>query len=126
MLKFQPKPGSVIYCDYVGFIKPEMVKRRPAIVISKHRQNSKLLSIVPISKTVPIVVFEYQIEMDSQFCLIHLAGERSWVKCDMFNVVSLSRLHLLRDKNSGLRHAPNVGDVFLEKVKKAIKDVHRL
>ena len=34
MLNFQPKPGSVVYCDYKGFIEPEMVKKRPVIVDS--------------------------------------------------------------------------------------------
>ncbi len=42
MLNFQPKPGSVVYCDYEGFIEPEMVKKRPVIVISKHRHNKRI------------------------------------------------------------------------------------
>lgn len=64
--------------------------------------------------------------MDSQFCLIHLAGKKSWVKCDMINVVSLDRLNLVRDRRSGLRHAPNVGTIFLAKIKEAIRKMHGL
>lgn len=126
MLKFQPKPGSVIYCDYSGFVSPEMVKKRPVIVVSKHKHNSKLLTIVPISSTEPTPMHDYHLEMDEIFCTIHLAGKKSWVKCDMINVVSLDRLNLVRDKKSGLRHAPSVEIEFLGKVKECIKKVHGL
>ncbi len=125
-LLFQPKPGSVIYCDYNGFVAPEMIKKRPVIVISKHKHNSKLIAVVPISTTKPDNILDYQIEMDSQFCSIHLSNKKSWVKCDMINVVSLERLNLVRDKKSGLRHAPNVGEIFLKKIKESIKKVHNL
>lgn len=125
-LLFQPKPGSVTYCDYTGFIAPEMIKKRPVIVISKHRHNPKLLAVVPISTTEPKSIFDYHVEMDPQFCLINLSGKRSWVKCDMINVVSIERLNLIRDNKSGLRHAPNVGDALLTKIKESIKKVHNL
>ncbi|MES3005549.1 MAG: type II toxin-antitoxin system PemK/MazF family toxin [Patescibacteria group bacterium] len=126
MLKFQPKTGSVVYCDYTGFVPPEMVKSRPCIVVSKHKHNSKLVAVVPISTTAPKNLENYHVEMDSSFCLIHLKGEKSWVKCDMINVVSLDRLNLVRDRASGLRHAPNVGDEFILKVKEAVKVFLRL
>ena len=126
MLKFQPKVGSVVYCDYVGFVAPEMVKKRPVIVISKHKHHSKLLSVVPISTVSPDKIFDYHIEMDPQFCTLYLSGRKCWVKCDMFNVISLERLNLIRDKKSGLRHAPNVGADLLQKIKEAIRTVHGL
>ena len=126
MLKFQPKIGSVIYCDYSGFIVPEIIKKRPVIVVSKHKHNSQLLSVVPISTVQPKRIFDYHVEMDLQFCTLYLSGKRSWIKCDMFNVVSLQRLHLVRDKKSSLRHAPNIGQEFILKIKEAIKKVHGL
>ena len=126
MLKFQPKAGSVIYCDYKGFVAPEMVKKRPVIVVSKHKHNSKLLAVVPISTTEPTEILDYHLEVDSQFCSANLSGDKSWVKCDMFNVVSLDRLNLIRDKNSGQRSAPNVGETFLLRIKEAIRKVHGL
>jgi uncharacterized protein YifN (PemK superfamily) len=126
VLKFQPKVGSVVYCDYVGFIEPEMIKKRPVIVISKHKHHPKLLSVVPISTVMPEKIFDYHVEMDEQFCTLYLSGDKCWVKCDMFNVVSLERLNLVRDKKSGLRHAPNVGLEFVTKIKEAIGKVHGL
>lgn len=126
MLKFQPKPGSIIYCDYRGFIAPEMVKKRPVIVISKHKHNSRLLGVVPISTTEPVPALEYHIQMDPVFCEINLSSEKSWVKCDMVNVVSLERLNLVRNKHSGQRDTPNVGVDFLNKIKEAVKKAHNL
>lgn len=126
MLRFQPKSGSVVYCNYEGFVEPEMVKKRPVIVVSKHKHNSQLLTVVPISTTRPSKILNYHVEMEGSFCDIHLSGEKSWVKCDMINVVRLDRLDLVRDKKSGLRHAPNVGNAFLAKVKECIKKAHGL
>ncbi len=57
MLKFQPKVGSVVYCDYVGFIAPEMIKNRPVIVVSKHKHNSKLYISKTCGDNDPIISF---------------------------------------------------------------------
>ena len=126
MLKFQPKPGSVIYCDYAGFIAPEMVKKRPVIVVSKHKQNSKLITIVPISTTEPIPIHDYHLQMEASFCAIHLNGKKCWVKCDMINVVSLDRLKLVRNSESGQRYAPQINSSFLLKIKECIRKAHSL
>ena len=34
MIPYHPEIGTVVICDFNGYIPPEMVKRRPAIVIS--------------------------------------------------------------------------------------------
>ncbi|MFK5216451.1 type II toxin-antitoxin system PemK/MazF family toxin [Glaesserella parasuis] len=52
-LKYQPKEKAVVMCDFSGFIAPEMVKTRPVVVISKHKKNSELVTIVPLSTTKP-------------------------------------------------------------------------
>jgi uncharacterized protein YifN (PemK superfamily) len=126
MTKQQLKPGSVTYCDYKGFVVPEMIKQRPVIVVSKHPHHLKLLAVVPISTTKPSLIKNYHLEMNAQFCSTYLSGERSWVKCDMINVLSLDRIHLARDKKSGIQHIPNVGDKFLEEIKIAIKNAYPL
>jgi uncharacterized protein YifN (PemK superfamily) len=35
-LKFQPKIGSVVMCDFEGYVVPEMIKVRPVVVLAKH------------------------------------------------------------------------------------------
>jgi len=40
-IKFNPEQGLIVICDFKGFVPPEMVKRRPAVVISPRlRQRS--------------------------------------------------------------------------------------
>ncbi|MBU6163323.1 MAG: type II toxin-antitoxin system PemK/MazF family toxin [Myxococcales bacterium] len=34
-LTFQPRPGSVVYCDFVGLRAPEMIKRRPVVIVNR-------------------------------------------------------------------------------------------
>lgn len=126
MLTFQPKVGSVVYCDYRGFIQPEMIKKRPVIIVSSHKQNYKLVSVVPISTTPPYPVLHYHLEMNFKFCIAHLDSKKSWVKCDMINVVCLERLHLVKDKVSGKRYAPRIDISFLLLIKESIKKVHQL
>ena len=50
-LTFHPRPGAVLMCQYEpGFVKPEMVKRRPVIVIAPRlRHRDKLCTVVPLS-----------------------------------------------------------------------------
>lgn len=38
-LKFQPRERSVIMCDFRGYEEPEMVKKRPVVVIARNRHN---------------------------------------------------------------------------------------
>ena len=51
-ITFHPKPGHVLICDFnTGFRPPEMVKKRPVVVISESRQQ--LVTVVPLSTTEP-------------------------------------------------------------------------
>jgi len=94
-LNFQPKPRSVVYCDFDGYVEPEIVKRRPVVVISAHKRNSKLVAVVPLSTTKPdpIETHHYQLLQNP---LPHLPAAEVWAKCDMVAVVSTARLDLIR------------------------------
>ncbi len=52
-LTFQPRPGTVVMCDFAGYVVPEMVKVRPVVVIARNRKNRHLVTVVPLSTTVP-------------------------------------------------------------------------
>ena len=97
-LKFHPETGTIVICDFYGFIEPEMVKRRPAIVVSpRFRNRDRLCTIVPCSTTPPdpIMPYHYKLTLneplpppyDSPF---------QWVKGDMLVAVSFDRLFLPR------------------------------
>ena len=91
MLNFQPKPNTIVMCDFSGFISPEMVKKRPVIVIKKSKNNSKLVTIVPFSTTAPHNPSELHVEVEGP-----LDGKPAWVKCDMITTVCLERLDRLK------------------------------
>ena len=98
MIPYHPEIGTVVICDFHGFIPPEMVKRRPAIVVSpRFRNRNELCTIVPLSTTPPNPVMPYHCRIifdeplpppyDSSF---------QWVKGDMLATVSFRRLFLPR------------------------------
>ena len=95
-LPFNPMPGTVVICDFSGFIVPEMVKRRPAIVVSPRlRGRTNLCTIVPLSTTPPDKEqnYHYLLELKP-----HLPRpfdvDSCWVKGDMLYTVSYDRLNL--------------------------------
>jgi uncharacterized protein YifN (PemK superfamily) len=95
-LLYQPKEGSVLICDFRGYEVPEMVKIRPVVVIRKHRSNSLLVTVVPLSTTAPDHMLEHHLELHS-----HLQGASPvcWAKCDMIATVSLSRLDRIKRRD---------------------------
>ncbi|MBF4557031.1 type II toxin-antitoxin system PemK/MazF family toxin [Pseudomonas sp. p50] len=95
-LLYQPKEGSVLICDFRGFEVPEMIKVRPVVVIRKHRTNSLLVTVVPLSTTAPDRLLEHHLELQS-----HLQGANAvcWEKCDMVATVGLSRLDRIKSRD---------------------------
>lgn len=95
-LSYYPSPGEILLCDYgSGFIVPEMVKRRPVVVVSPRlRKRADLVAVVPLSTTPPNPV-------ELHHCSITLAvplpkpfeEPQMWAKCDMVATVSFERLN---------------------------------
>ena len=94
-LMFQPKPRTVVYCDFAGYIEPEIVKRRPVVVLAVHKRNSKLVAVVPLSTTRPDPVEAHHHRLLQNPLPDNKVGE-VWAKCDMVAVVSIVRLELVR------------------------------
>ena len=97
-LWFQPKPRSVVYCDFAGFRLPEMAKRRPVIVLRVHKRNRRLVYVVPLSTSVPIPMQSYHFHF-ARSPVVHDVPKPAWAKCDMVAVVSTKRLSLGRTRN---------------------------
>src|SRR5688572_16212373 len=98
-ISFPVAPGSILFCDYTtGFRAPEMVKRRPVVVISPrlpHREQ--LCTVVPLSTTPPSRVVDYQCGLTLASPLPAPFGVvRCWAKADMLATVALNRLDLFR------------------------------
>ena len=92
--------GTIVLCDYSmgGFRAPEMVKRRPAIILSPrlpHRDG--LCTVVPVSgsaetRELPYIVrLDFDHELPSPFPF-----KVFWAKCDMLATVAFGRLDMFR------------------------------
>ena len=98
-LTYHPQAGDIVLCDYsTGFSAPEMVKRRPVVIVSPRLRNRhNLVTVVPLSTTPPSPV-------EMHHCAIALAvplpkpfeSSEMWAKCDMLATVGLARLDRFR------------------------------
>lgn len=98
-IQYPPLPGHVLICDYgAGFQPPEMVKRRPVLVVSprlRHREG--LVTVVPLSTTPPHRQTAYQCEITLPFAPpAPFSATGVWAKADMLATLSLARLDLFR------------------------------
>jgi len=102
MLKFHPKKGTVLCCDFSkGFQPPEMVKVRPVVVITPQLPGRPgLCTVVPLSTVKPDPFQPYHHKMDIQSLPPKLQKTACWAKCDMLYTVGLDRLDRIRDKDS--------------------------
>lgn len=95
-IKFNPAQGSILICDFSGFKTPEMVKRRPVVVVSPRlRTRNNLCTVVPVSTTPPDRVMPYHFKLHIEPPLPDPYPEpQVWVKADMVYTVSYDRLYL--------------------------------
>ncbi|MGH6924324.1 MAG: type II toxin-antitoxin system PemK/MazF family toxin [Propylenella sp.] len=99
MLKFHPEPSTILICDYGNYaVEPEMVKRRPVVVISprlKHR--TALCAVVALSTTPPDSIQDYHCTIAINPPLPRpFDSPETWVKADMISTVGFHRLDLPR------------------------------
>lgn len=107
-INFHPAQGSIIICDFGMLKTPEIIKRRPVIVISpnfKHRTN--LCTVVPLSKTPPPKITACHLKLFFEPLLPEpYQNPYSWVLADMVYTVSFERLklfYLSKDNETGKR-----------------------
>ncbi len=91
VLLYQPRPGEIVICDFRGYIVPEMIKRRPVVVLARNRQNRQLVTVVPLSTTRPEPLKPYHRQL-MENALPNARDVICWAKCDMVATVSLVRL----------------------------------
>ena len=93
-----PLPGTIVRVDLSeGFRPPEMVKRRPAIVLSPPILGRQLLcTIVPLSTTAPNPALPHHMRITLDPPLPHpYSSPTMWVKGDIVLTVAFHRLRLL-------------------------------
>lgn len=124
-LLFHPKQGTVLMCDFnTGFQPPEMVKRRPVVVVSPRRRTSELFTVVALSTTPPEPVEPHHHEMDPTSLPGPLGKTKTWAKCDILVTVGLWRLDrvMVGKKPDGTRiyAAPQVTESDLRAIQRAV------
>ncbi|MGH0003437.1 type II toxin-antitoxin system PemK/MazF family toxin [Pseudovibrio ascidiaceicola] len=93
-----PALGTIVKCNYDrGFVPPEMVKARLAVIVSPPIQaRPRLCTVVPLSTTPPVPRMPYHTEINVPFELPRKwEAARRWVKADMTCAVSFDRVDLL-------------------------------
>jgi uncharacterized protein YifN (PemK superfamily) len=95
-LKHHPEQGTILICDFAGMKQPEMLKRRPVVVISPRMRNrTGLCTIVPLSTTPPSPILAYHHKLYTVPPLPEpYNADYHWVKADMIYTVSFERLQL--------------------------------
>lgn len=126
-LPFHPAPGTILMCDYEpGFVKPEMVKRRPVVVISpRFRAREGLCTVVPLSsdRPDPIESYHYAVRLIPKLP-DPWGAPYYWVKADMVATMGFHRLNLIRvgkDRaGNRLYYDHPLNDVDLEKIRRCV------
>jgi uncharacterized protein YifN (PemK superfamily) len=94
-LQFHPRKGDILICDFAGNIVPEIVKKRPVVVIRNHLPfRSGLVTVVPLSSSAP----EHDVPYSFQLSKNYLSNDKTamYAKCDLVCSVSLSRLDRIK------------------------------
>lgn len=98
-IQYPVSPGTLLLCNYdTGFNPPEMVKRRPAVVISPRLpRRDGLCTVVPLSTTPPDHDVPYQCRIELPAPLPEpFTALVVWAKADMMATVGFQRLDLFR------------------------------
>lgn len=105
-------------CDFHGYVTPEMIKRRPVVVLARNRQNRHLVTVVPLSTTPPkpIEAYHHRLERSP---LPNWTGAVCWAKCDMVATVSLTRLDRCK-AGKGAYVVPRLPEADLTAIRAAV------
>ena len=98
-IQYHPGQGAVVVVDFnSGFLTPEMVKRRPAIVICPQiATRPGLCTVVALSTSPPDLKMPYHAEITLPFALPPPFDSKTmWIKGDMVNTVGFHRIDLIR------------------------------
>ncbi|PNH98455.1 type II toxin-antitoxin system PemK/MazF family toxin [Vibrio diazotrophicus] len=105
-IKYSPKVGQILLCDFDGMKEPEMIKRRPVLVIGTKPNGHGLVTIACLSTTKPDVAMDYHLLLDDNHMPRNKFFERgnTWLKGDMIYTMSFERLSFVAlGKENGRR-----------------------
>lgn len=95
-IQFHPKKGTVLMCDFRGNEIPEIIKKRPVVIITPrlpYREN--LATVVPLSTTPPLHDVPYVVKLAEYYGNDQLKPQQ-YAKCDLVCSVSFKRLDRIK------------------------------
>lgn len=119
-LTYYPNPGEILLCDYgTRVVAPEMDKRRPVVIVTPRlRRHGELVGVVPLSTTAPDHVEDFHCQLELARPLPQPFDSPSmWAKCDMFSVLSRSRLDRFKAGRAGGSRVYVAGKLTEEQLK---------
>lgn len=120
-LTFRPKAGTILMCDFRGYVLPEMIKVRPVVIVSAdHLKRRDLYTVVPLSTTAPVHVQPYHYRFSEN--RTPFDADESWAKCDMLATVSSDRLDRIK-VSRGKYVSPSISYEELTAIRICIKYV---
>lgn len=119
-LSFHPRAGTLLMCDFRGFIEPEISKRRPVIVVTPRlAYRDGLCMIVPTSTTAPKYPQAFHVRLSKNYHPNEPDDTPVWAKCDLITSVSMKRLDRFKVDQRKF-DAPRVSDDDLKAVRQGI------
>lgn len=119
-LSFHPHAGTMVYCDFRGNEQPEIIKKRPVIIVTPrlpHRNN--LCTVVPTSTTPPDHPQPYHVRLSKNYHPNEPDDVPVWAKCDLLTNISMARLDRFRVGHRKY-HAPRISSEDLQAVRVGI------
>lgn len=120
-LQFHPRKGSILICDFHGNEVPEIIKKRPVVVITPRLPyRNGLAMIVPLSTTPPEYDVNYVVKLNNYYGN-DKSHPQQYAKCDLVCSVSLKRLDRIK---IGYRKymCPQMDPTDLENVLQGVKN----
>jgi|ERR1035437_1505512 uncharacterized protein YifN (PemK superfamily) len=112
-LSFVPRPGSIVICDFAGYVRPEILKRRHVVVISPFRKVRSLdhatVVVVPLSETAPKEVMPWHHPIPAGR---YRTVSACWAKGDLVAHVALARLDRIFDRGYRIVPVADRGDLI--------------
>ncbi len=95
-LQFHPRKGAVLMCDFTGNIVPEIIKKRPVVVITPRLPyRTGLATVVPLSTTKPEYNVNYVVKLNKYYGN-DVNAPQQYAKCDLVCSVSFKRLDRIK------------------------------
>ncbi len=94
-IQFHPRKGTIVICDFTGNVVPEIVKKRPVVVITPRLPyRNHLATVVPLSTTPPEYNVPYVVKLSKNY--LNPEDKAVYAKCDLLCSVSFRRLDRIK------------------------------